>query len=123
MLKLTGQIITKSIGMDNQILILNKLKQYRGKANAVTYKNLSFLTGIGEREVRQIVSDLVTLGKYPIASTSDAGYYWICSDEEFARAHSELVSRIKKLSKRAKGLRIGYLRSKQEIKPRQLELV
>ena len=109
---------------DRELTILNYIEnRCRGKANAETFKHLSLLLGIGERELRDIVAHMVADWQIPIASGSDCGYYWLTTDQEFIEAHRELISRIKKLAKRAKGLRIGYLRSKQEIKPKQLTFV
>ena len=104
---------------ENEIIILNKLKKHSGAVSAITYKNLAFLTGINEREVRLCVANLVTEYQCPIATTSDAGYYWLSNDEEYLHASNELMSRIRKLSKRHKGLRIGYGKSKQTVKPLQ----
>ena len=110
--------------MEQETRIIEYLQKHcRGKANAETFKHLSIILGIGERELRDIVAHLVTDWQIPIASGSDCGYYWLTADQEFIEAHRELISRIKKLAKRAKGLRIGYLRSKQEIKPKQLTFV
>lgn len=104
----------------NEITILNKLKNFhKGKDQAITYKDLARRTGINEREVRSSVAALVTCYQQPIASSSEAGYYFINSQEEFDHARNELMSRIKKLSRRIKGLRIGYQKSKQEVKPYQ----
>jgi len=104
-----------------------KVKEYikrkcYGKENSETYSHLAFYLNLNEREVRDIVSTLVTLYQAPIGS-SQQGYFYISNDEEFRLAHSELISRIKALAKRAKALRLGYARSKQEYKPRQMELL
>jgi len=102
-----------------------KVKEYikrkcYGKENSETYSHLAFYLNLNEREVRDIVSRLVTEHQIHIG-TSQHGYFYISCDEEYRLAHSELISRIKALSQRAKGLRIGY--SKIDIKPKQLELV
>ena len=107
-----------------EIEIAYKLKNYhRGKESAITYKNLAYVLDLNERELRNIVADLVTYRQLPIATDSQAGYYWINSDDEYQHAYNEIMSRVRALARRAKGLRIGYLKSKQEIKPKQLELV
>ena len=109
---------------DNEIIILNYIKdRCRGKANAETFGRLSLLLGINERELRLCVAELVTYYEQPIASTSDVGYYWLNCDDEYQQASNELMSRIKKLSQRHKGLRNGYLISKQEVKPKQLVML
>ena len=108
---------------DNETIILNYIKtNHRGKENAETYKFLAYHLQIGERELRDSVAHLVTDYQIPIASTSDAGYYWLNCDEEYQQASNELMSRIRKLSKRHKGLRLGYMKSKQVI-IKQLELM
>ena len=91
-----------------------------GERQASTYKHLSFRTGINERELRRLVSKLVTDNHVPIATTSDGGYFLISNHDEFDHAHRELISRIKALSKRAKGLRYGY--SQRVQKPEQVSL-
>ena len=109
---------------DNELIILNYIKDYcKGKQHAETFGHLSLILGINERELRLCVAELVTHYQQPIASTSDAGYYWLNCDEEYQQASNELMSRIRKLSKRHKGLRNGYLISKQEVKPKQLVML
>ena len=106
-----------------EIKIVQRLKnRHKGKANAITYKLLAFNLDINERELRFIVSELVTHRQLPIASSQE-GYWWIESEDEFKLAHAELISRIKKLSKRAKSLRLGYMKSRQEEKPKQLVML
>jgi len=103
--------------------IINELKKYHtGKENAITYKDLAVVFDLNERMLRDIVSELVTKGN-AIASTSDAGYFFISNEQEYQHAYGELISRIKALARRAKGLRQGWLREKQEIKPKQLILI
>ena len=92
-----------------------------GEANACTYKTLAWRTRINEREVRRLVAKLVTENHYPIGTTSDGGYFMISNFDEFDHAHKELLSRIKALSKRARGLRIGY--KERVAKAEQLSLV
>lgn len=99
---------------DLEINIINQLRNnHRGKDNAVTYKRLASVIGVNSRELRQAVSELVTHYHYLIG-TSQEGYWYIDNDEEYQQAHDELISRIKKLSKRAKGLRLGHMRIKQQ---------
>ena len=103
-----------------EIKIINELKGlHRGKDNAIHYKCLALTLNVNEREVRSIIADLITLQHIPIA-TSQEGYWWIDSKDEYDIAHGELLSRIKKLSKRAKGLRLGYYNS---IEPKQLVML
>ena len=111
---------TKKIMNDNEAKILRILQKNKGYC--LTYKSLSFISRINEREVRAAVANLVTDYQVPIGA-SQSGYFLIQNDDEFKLAHAELISRIKKLSKRAKSLRLGYMKSRQEEKPRQLSLV
>ena len=74
----------------------------------ITYKSIAWSTGINKREVRSIVAHLVTDHHICICTTSSGGYFLATTHEEFDEAHRELISRVKKLSKRAKGLRLGY---------------
>ncbi len=114
---------TKTIMNDLQINIINQLRNnHRGKDNAVTYKRLASVLGINDRLLRQAVAELITYYHYPIASSQE-GYWYIASDDEYLQASRELLSRIKMLSLRHKGLRVGYLKSKQDYKPKQLELI
>lgn len=94
----------------------------KGRHNAQTYKHIAFYLGINERELRDIVSRLVTDWQIPIGASQE-GYWYIDNDDEYRLAHAELMSRVKALAKRAKGLRIGYIKSKQDIKPKQLTFV
>ena len=105
--------------LEHTILVHLK-NHHRGSGNAITYKKLSLELGINSRELRYLVAEMVTDGAL-IASSQD-GYFYIINDEEYQLAHDELISRIKKLSRRAKGLRIGY-KLKQEVKPKQLALI
>lgn len=91
-----------------------------GEKNSTTRKHLVFRTGIEDRTLRATVAKLVTENHIPIATTSDGGYFLISNYDEFNHAHRELISRIKSLSKRAKGLRYGY--SQRVQKPEQVSL-
>lgn len=104
---------------DNEFTILRILQKNKGWA--VTYKSLSLISRINEREVRAAIANLVTEYQVPVGS-SQCGYFLIENDEQFKLAHAELICRIKKLSKRAKSLRLGWQKSKQLEKPKQLSL-
>ena len=107
--------------LETEILYYIKNNHF-SKGNAIHFKDLAVKLDLNEREVRLCVAELVTHYEQPIAGT-DAGYYFIASQEEYDHASNELMSRIRKLSQRHKGLRNGYLISKQETKPKQLQLV
>ena len=92
----------------------------KGSGNARHFRTLSLLLKIEERTLRDIVASLVTNAAAPIAGSQE-GYFWISNKEEFELAHDELIKRIKKLSRRAKGLRHAWEAEKksEEIKPYQ----
>ncbi len=103
--------------------ILTHLKNHhRGSNNAITYKALSVELQINSRELRYAVANIVTNCEGCIGSNSVSGYFFIIDDEDYQYCHDELISRIKKLSRRAKGLRISYMLRK-EIKPKQMQLI
>ena len=79
-----------------------------GEANAITYKTLSWRTGIPEREVSQIVSHLVEIHHVCICTNSSSGYFLASCFDEYEHAYKELISRAKSLSRRARGLRFGW---------------
>jgi len=103
-----------------QRILIHLKNHHRSAERAITYRKLSLELGINSRELRYCVANLVTDGA--LIASSQEGYWWISNDEEYQLAHDELIGRIKKLSRRAKGLRIGY-KLKQEIKPKQLQLI
>lgn len=106
-----------------ELNIIVYLKNHcRGKENAEHFKKLAEYFELNERELRDIIAHLITDYQLTIGSGQE-GYYWICTDDEFSQAYNELMSRVKALAKRAKGLRIGYLKSKQYEEPKQLELL
>jgi hypothetical protein len=103
--------------------IIYKLKNFhRGRKNSITYENLAFLLNLNERELRNIVSRLVSDYQVPIGSSQE-GYFYISNNQEFQLAYGELISRIKALARRAKGLRVGWLRERELEKPKQLQMI
>lgn len=108
--------------LEHKILIHLK-NHHRGNFNAITFKALSVELGINSRELRLYVSNIVSNGEGCIGSDSVSGYYYITTDEELNYCHGELVSRIKKLAKRAKGLRQARIKDRQEVEPKQLSLL
>ena len=99
-------------------------KYHKGIENAVSNKRLAEAVGLEERTLREIISKLITVNHITIGSCSvnHSGIYLCNSDEDFKIAHDELIGRMKKLSGRAKGLRIGWQDWKNEIKAEQLQL-
>ena len=113
---------TKKIMNDNEAKILRILQKNKGYC--LTYKSLSFFSRVSEREVRAAVASLVTDGIAPICG-SQQGYTWISNQEQYELASNELLSRIKMLSRRHKGLRRAWQEEKKrnEFKPYQMEMV
>jgi hypothetical protein len=106
-----------------ELTIINHLKTWhKGKGNAIHYKNLAEIFELHERELRDIVADLITDYEIPIGS-SQVGYWWIANHEEYKEAHDELIARMKKLSRRAKGLRHGFEKSQLDYKFEQPKLM
>lgn len=79
-----------------------------GEKYPATYKNIAWRTKINERDVRSTVAHLVTDHHVCICTTSSGGYFLASNFDEYNHAHNELISRIKALSKRCRGLRKGY---------------
>ena len=92
-----------------------------GEKRVITYKNIAWRTKLNDREVRSIVAHLVTDHHVCICTTSNGGYFLAETREEFKHAHGELISRIKKLSRRARGLRYAY--EKDVRRDEQLSLI
>jgi hypothetical protein len=103
--------------------IIEYLKSYhKGSGRAIHFKDLAEYFEINERELRNLIADLITDWQIPIGS-SQSGYFFIDNDGDFTLAYAELISRIKKLARRAKGMRIGYMKSRQIEKPKQLVML
>lgn len=104
--------------------LINYLKEYcYGKDKAITFRRLALKLDINSRELRRIVAHMVISGIAPIGSNSKDGYFYIANEEEYGWAREELFGRIRKLSKRCKGLRISWSDEKEKAKPKQLELM
>ena len=104
--------------------LINYLKEYcYGKDRAITFRRLALRFDINSRELRRIVADIVVNGIAPIGSNSKDGYFYIKDENEYKWAREELFSRIRKLSKRCKGLRLSWSNEKEKVKPKQLELI
>jgi len=86
--------------------ILAILKYHRGKDRAITASALSRISHIPEREVRRIISELVTDGKLLIASSVHRpyGFYMIRNLYELKECLGQYYSRMKTLKERAASL-------------------
>jgi len=98
---------------------------HKGIGNAVSNSRLAYKFQLGERRLRQIITKLIVVDLIPIGSrsTNHSGIFFISNESEFKIASDELLSRIKKLSKRHKALRIAYSSYRNEIENKQLQLI
>ena len=98
---------------------------HRGIGNAISNKRLARCFNLEERRLRQIITKLIVVDLIPIGSrsTNHSGIFFIESESEFKIASDELLSRIKKLSKRHKALRMAYKNYKNELLNKQLQLI
>ena len=98
---------------------------HRGINEAISNKRLADRFGLEERRLRQIITKLIVVDLIPIGSrsTNHSGIFFIESEEEFKIASDELLSRIKKLSKRHKALRMAYKNYKNAELNKQLQLI
>ena len=95
---------------------------HRGLSNAISNKRLANRFNLDERTLRQLIVNLIVNSNIPIGSCSKnhSGIFYISDDLDFKIASDELLSRIKKLSKRHKSLRVGYYK---RIENKQLVLI
>ena len=98
---------------------------HKGINNAISNKRLARCFNLEERRLRQIITKLIVVDLIPIGSrsTNHSGIFFISNESEFKIASDELLSRIKKLSKRHKALRLAYRDFKNEIENKQLVLI
>ena len=98
---------------------------HRGINEAISNKRLADRFGLEERRLRQIITKLIVVDNIPIGSCSvnHSGIYFIDNEEDFKIASRELLSRIKKLSKRHKALRIAFQNYKNAELNKQLQLI
>jgi len=78
-----------------------------GHRNAVRRRDLALLTGMGDREVREIIYDLVVRRELPIGSSTDrtgGGYFLIQDKEDLEVATRHLLPRAKAIYRRSKAL-------------------
>jgi len=104
--------------MNNSDMILHALKRHKGRDNAITAKALARNVHLPEREVRRIISWLVTEQKCLIASSvhEPYGFYLIKSLYELKGCLGQYYSRITKLKDRATSLyKAGLKKFSKEI--------
>ena len=92
--------------INNSDLVLQGLKKHKGSNNAITTKSLARKVHLPEREVRRIISRLVTEQKCLIASSvhEPFGFYLIKNMDELKGCLDQYYSRIVKLKDRAASL-------------------
>lgn len=92
--------------MNNSDLILRVLEKHKGRNNAIPAKALAIKAHLPEREVRRIISRLVTEQKCLIASSvhEPFGFYLIKNMDELKGCLDQYYSRIVKLKDRAASL-------------------
>ena len=82
--------------MDNKLIILNTLRP--GLQNATPRSELSGITGLSDRKIRDLIAELINDG-YPILSnTKNGGYYYPDTIEECDRNISMLDNYIRSLA-------------------------
>jgi len=117
--------------MNNNFNILDPLENdiaeylfdyHKGIEQAITNSRLADRFQLNERTLRLIITKLIVKDLIPIGScsTNHSGIFYISDDTDFKIASDELMSRIRKLSKRHKSLRIGYYK---RIENKQLVLI
>jgi len=96
--------------------IVEYLKNYcNGISHAISNDALAYKFQINKRKMRNLIVHLIVNCGVPIGScsTNHSGVYFIETEEDFKIAHRELISRIKKLSKRAKAIRKSFYKNRQ----------
>ena len=107
-----------------ELTIIVKLKNHhRGKERAIHFKDLARNLDINSRELRRVVSGLVTSGVACIGSTSHDGYFYIDSKDELLHCYREMRSRGLKDLMRARGLMRSDVNDKQIEKLEQLVML
>ena len=97
----------------------------KGIDNAISNKRLADRFNLDERTLRQIIVKLIVKEGIPIGSSSKnhSGIYFISCEADYKIASDELMSRIRKLSKRHKCNRYNWSNWKNEILNKQLQLI
>lgn len=82
--------------MDYKLIILNTLRP--GLQNATPRSELSELTGLSDRKIRDLIADLINEGNPILSNTSNGGYYYPDTIEECDRNISMLDNYIRSLA-------------------------
>jgi len=86
-------------------LVLSKILHHKGKQNSVSRMELSLLTGLDDRTIRQAIKDLIEEHGQPIGSNYAGGYYMIADREELKKTYETLRGHALSILKRAAKLR------------------
>ncbi len=76
-----------------------------GKENAITKNELSFITGLDERTIRQRIHLLRENGLIICSCSNHRGYYYPATKTEAIEFYREMMARIKKIAKITKKAR------------------
>ena len=82
--------------MDYKLIILNTLRP--GLQNATPRSELSGITGLSDRKIRDLIADLINEGNPILSNTSNGGYYYPDTIEECDRNISMLDNYIRSLA-------------------------
>ena len=88
-------------------LIKSVIESHRGFKNPVSVDDLQSLTHFDDKEIRNIITELILDDKMPIGSIVE-GYFYITNTEDLARAKAHLLAPIEMTVKRAKALDFNY---------------
>lgn len=88
--------------MDYKLIILNTLRP--GLHNATPRSELSGITGLSDRKIRDLIADLINEGNPILSNTSNGGYYYPDTIEECDRNISMLDNYIRSLAKRKRNI-------------------
>jgi hypothetical protein len=98
--------------------IVDYLKNFcDGIEHAISNEGLARKFMMDTRTMRNLITNLIVNQHIPIGSCSKnhSGIFYCVTDSDFEVAHRELIGRIKQLSRRAKGLRLGYFAKEKQL--------
>lgn len=97
-------------------LVASCMSEHIGQDNAVKLERLVARTGLGERQVRDILEVLVKDYKWPIgAHAGKAGRWIIATEEERWHVANELLSRENEIRMRRKAIEQAHIPARLEL--------
>jgi hypothetical protein len=97
-------------------LVASCMSEHIGQDNAVKLERLVARTGLGERQVRDILEVLVKDYKWPIgAHAGKAGRWIIETEEERWHVANELLSRENEIRRRRKAIEQAHIPARLEL--------